>query len=358
MSLFGRFTAKKRLRAAARALGKDASAENYVVLAREYIVVGQTRDVVRVCEEGLAAYPSHPELERLAHRARQLYQEDRLRELATELEAAPRPALHREYCELLLEGGRVQRALEAAERWRAQTDDPESLYYLASAHAELFFDGRRSADGLEAYELAVRAAKGMPQDRRAPRLQFEIARRCGAWEEARRALARLLELMPGNPALESRFRSVLANCANAVPLARALHDVEKSGKFVDDLPEHAGDGEPDDVRALLKELASPFEVRAAVFLRGGTGLVQGAQGATAERTARAVREVLQASRSAARRMALGRPLRIEAEGAFGTLLVSPGDLGNVGVWTKGAVAHSTRTRVAQLSGSDDPGGAR
>lgn len=358
MSLFGRLSAKKRVRAAARALGKDASVDNYVVLAREYIVSGQTRDVLRVCEEGLASYPGHSELERLSHRARQIYQEDRIRELSEELDAAPRPALYREFCDLLLEGGRVQRALEAAERWRSQTDDPESLYYLAAAHAELFFDGRRSADGLEAYELAMRAAKGLPQDRRPPRLQFEIARRCGAWEEARRALARLLELMPGNPALESRFRSVLANCAQAVPLARALHDVEKSGTFADDAPEHSENAEPDDVRALLKELSAPADVRAAVFLRGGTGLVQGAQGPTAERTARAVREVLQASRSAARRMALGRLLRIEGEGAFGTLLVSPGDLGNVGIWTKGAVGHATRVRVAQLSGSDDPGGVR
>lgn len=358
MKLFARWTAKKRLRDASKALGKDASAENYVALAREYIVAGQTRDVIRICDEGLAAYPGHSELERLAQRARQLYQEDRIRELSLELEAAPRPALYREYCELLLEGGRVQRALEAAERWRAQSEDPEALYYVAAAHAELFFDGRRSADGLEAYELATRAARGLPQDRRPPRLQFEIARRCGAWEEARRALARLLELMPGNPALESRFRSVLANCAHAKPLARALHDVERSGQFVDDAPEHAEAAEPDDIRALLKELATPGDVRAAVFLRGGTGLVQGAQGATAERTARAVREALQASRTAARRMALGRPLRIEAEGAFGSLLISPGDLGTAAVWTKGAVGHATRMRVAQLSGSDDPGGVR
>lgn len=358
MSFFGRLTAKKRVRAAARALGKDASAENYVSLAREYIVLGQTREVLRVCEEGLAAYPAHPEMERLTQRARQLYQEHRLHELTAELEAAPRPALYREYCELLLEGGRIQRALEAAERWRAQTDDPESLYFLAAAHAELYFDGRRSADGLEAYELAARAARGLPHDRRAPRLQFEIARRCGAWEEARRALARLLELMPGNPALESRFRSVLANCVQTMPLVRALHEVEKSGKFVDDVPEDTEDAAPDDLRALLKDLASDPAVRAAVYLRGGTGLVQGAQGPTAERTARAIREVLQASRSAARRMALGRPLRIEAEGSFGSLLVSPGDLGNVGVWTKGVVPHATRLRVAELSGSDAPGGVR
>ena len=44
--------------------------------------------------------------------------------------------------------------------------------------------------------------------------------------------------------------------------------------------------------------------------------------------------------------------------SFGSLLVSPGDLGYVGVWTKGAVPHVTRLRVAELSGSDAPGGAR
>ena len=81
MKFLGRLSARRRVREAARALGKDASADNYVALAREYIVAGRTREVVRVCEEGLASYPGHAELERLAHRGRQLYQEDRLREL-------------------------------------------------------------------------------------------------------------------------------------------------------------------------------------------------------------------------------------------------------------------------------------
>ena len=46
------------------------------------------------------------------------------------------------------------------------------------------------------------------------------------------------------------------------------------------------------VRPILQKLGAETSVRAALYLRGGTALVQGPHGATADRTARAVREVV------------------------------------------------------------------
>lgn len=339
-------TRKARVRRASRAVSKDGSVANYVVLAGEHVAQGDPESVLKVCREGLELHPESGELQRLARTAQEEFQRIRVAELRAELETAPRAALYRELCEILLENGDSQAALETAQRWHSQTDEPEAAYFVAAAHGEFFFDGRRSRDGLSAFQMADEASKRMLRDKRPLRLQFEIARRCGAWEDARRALARLLELMPGNPLLEARFRRVLSNCAHSRPLQRALADVEKSGRFVDDEAEEAGTFDREALRPTLKRLAALPEVHVAFFLRGNTALVQGAHGPTADRTARAVREVLQVSRSSARRMALGRALEIRAEGSFGALVLKPGTLGTAAVWT----SHVPRGKVQELLG--------
>ena len=94
----------------------------------------------------------------------------------------------------------------------------------------------------------------------------------------------------------------------------------------------------------------------AFFLRGNTALVQGAHGPTADRTARAVREVLQVSRSAARRMALGRAFEIRAEGSFGALVLKPGAKGTAAIWTAQVPGEEAREVMSQLNG-DQPVGA-
>lgn len=351
MNLFGWITTRRgRIRRAMRALARDGSTSNYVALAKEYSALGEPESVLKVCREGLELHPESAELQRLARRAKELHQEQRLNDLHLELESAPRAALFRELCEIQLENGDAQHALEAAQRWRNQTDEPEAAYYVAAAHAEFFFDGRRSRDGMEAFRLAAESAKHLTRDKRPLRLQFEIARRCGAWEDARIALARLLELMPGNPLLEARFRRVLSNCAHSKPLSKALGEVEKSGRFVDDEPEESGNFDREALRPTLKRLAARTEVHVAFFLRGNTALVQGAHGPTADRTARAVREVLQASRSAARRMALGRAIEIRAEGAFGALVLKPGPLGTAAVWTSQIPKGEVEGLLEQLNG--------
>lgn len=343
-------TRRGRVRRATRAVSRDGSAANYVALAREYVALGQPENVLRACREGLELHPESAELQRLARTAKVEHQRKRTTELQSELAAAPRAALYRELCEILLENGDAQSTLETAQRWLNQTDEPEALYFLAAAHAEFFFDGRRSRDGMSAFQTADECARRLPRDKRPLRLQFEIARRCGAWEDARRSLARLLELMPGNPLLEARFRRVLSNCAHSKPLQKALADVERSGRFVDDEPEEAGTFDREALRPTLKRLAAMPEVHVAFFLRGNTALVQGAHGPTADRTARAVREVLQVSRASARRMALGRALEIRAEGSFGALVLKPGSLGTSAVWTSHLPKGEVQDMLEQLNG--------
>jgi len=325
-------TSRGRVRRALKNLARDGSAENYVALAEEFVAVHEPEHVLKVCREGLELHPGSAELQRIAREAKEQHDRARLEELQDELRTAPRPAVYRELCQILLERGDAQQALEAAQRWVGQTDAPEAHYFLAAAHAEFFFDGYRSHDGLQAHQLASQASKSMPKDKRPLRLMFEIARRCGAWEDARKALARLLELMPGNPLLEARFRRVLSNCAHSVPLAKALSEVERTGRFVDDEPEEVGTFDRAALRPMLKSLAAHDDVHIAFFLRGNTALVQGAHGPTADRTARAVREVLQVSRSSARRMALGRAIEVRVEGTFGALVLKPGRLGTSAVW--------------------------
>ena len=351
MSLLGWMPFQKgRVRRATRALAREAIEPNYVALAKELEALGEPKRVLGVCREGLELHPESAELQRLARRAKEEHQEQRLTELYDSLATAPRAAIYRELCEILLEKGDAQRVLEAAQRWQTQSQEPEANYYVAAAHAEFFFDGRRSRDGMTAYELATNTAREIPRDKRPLRLMFEIARRCGAWEDARKALARLLELMPGNPLLEARFRRVLSNCAHSKALPRALTEVEKSGRFVDDEPEESGTFDREALRPTLKRIAGRSEVHLAFFLRGNTALVQGAHGPTADRTARAVREVLQVSRSSARRMALGRAVEIRAEGSFGALVLKPGRLGTSAVWAARNPQGEVRDLLDELNG--------
>jgi len=350
VKLFSRMTGRKRARAAARRLAFDPSAENYLALAHEHVVCGTPQEVLRVCTEGLQTHEGDPELMRLAERARVLMLESRIRTLQSDLAIAPRPALWRELCDLMLESGRTQKAEEAAEQWWSQSHDGEALYFRARCRAELFFAERRAGDGQVAYELADKAAAQLVDDARPLQLVFEIARRVGAWQEARRAIARLLELMPGQPDLETRFRAVQANVQDARPLDRALLEVERTGAFVDDVPEAQTAPASIAVRPVLQELGAEPHIHAAVYVRGGTALVQGPTGATADRTARAVRDLLQNSRASARRLGLGRPQEITLEGEFGVLSLVPGDRGAAALWSAGAARGRELEALARLAG--------
>ncbi len=357
MSLFHRILSQGRARSAAKRLAKDPSARHYTELVQEYAAVNDLQQALKVATEGLKAYPGDVELRRLADRARQMLREDRTRELSKELETAPRPALWRELCEILLESGRVARAEELATDWFQNAKSGEAQYWRARARAERFFADRRRDDGRLAFDFVQSAQDLLPGDPRPLRLALDLATNCGAWTEARRALARLLELSPGDPALEARFRTVVTLAQNAKTLDQALRDVEKSGCLADE-PRASGDGEANAsesgggaaVRPMLQALLRENGVQAAFYVRGGTALVQGPKGATAERTARGVREIVQSCRSAARRLGLGQAQEVRLEGAFGTLLVAPGELGSGALWCSGSVTRRHEDGLRDLAG--------
>jgi hypothetical protein len=344
-------TARKRVREAARKLGLDPSADNYVALAREHVVTGDTHEVLRVCTEGLEIHPGDANLLRMAERARMMQLDTRVRTLHDDLRISPRPALWREMCEVLLECGRHEKAERTAEEWHEKTKDGEALFYRARCRAELFFQARRAVDGQLAYDMASQSQRQLAGDPRPLRLQLDITERCRAWNEARTAVARLLELHPGNPELEARFRCVLARVSTAKPLHLALAEVERTGNLEGDTPERSSTQANFAVRPLLQALGAEPGVRAAVYQRGGTALVQGLHGATADRTARAVREVVHASRDTARRMSLGQPQEVVMEGDFGTLYLRPGPAGSVAVWTEGRIQRGHEKLLDTIAGA-------
>ncbi|MFT5051062.1 MAG: tetratricopeptide (TPR) repeat protein [Chlamydiales bacterium] len=357
MSFLGKMVSRNRIRKAAKELAGEANSGNYVSMAREYVIAGNTDEVLRVCTEGLQLFPNDAELRRLGDRARQLQVDQRIRTLQAQLAASPRSAIWRELTGVLLSASRLDRAEQVATEWFEATEDGDALYSLARVHAERFYLDRRSKDGLNAYEMADHAKTKMKDLSGPIHLQFHLASRCGAWTEARGAVARLLELRPGDPTLEANFRYVLAMAGDTtgqngeVPsLEMAMRRVESSGRFVDDTHGTQPENSSVSVRPMLQELSADADVRAAIYLRGGTALVQGPRGATAERTARAVRGVVQASRDAARRLGLGQTQEVLLEGTFGSLLVAPADQASCAVWCAKSVKREHEELLKKLSG--------
>ncbi len=352
MSLVDKLFAAVRLRERRAKLAADPSAQNYAELAREHARIGELDEVRRVCTEGLEIFPGHVELQRLSERSMQMEREDRTRELYRLLRQAPRPALYRELCDILLESGRVARAEECANDWFNATGDGWAQLIRAEARAKRFFADKRRDDGRLAIEFVALAEQKLGNEPRVLELAAELYTRIGAWREARVALSKLLELTPGDPNLEARFRGVQAQSDTAPNIEQALRHVEKEGKLVDELAvaespaPNAGS-----IRPCLQEIASESGVGAAIYVRGATALVQGPKGATAERHARAVREVVQKSAATARKLGLGQAHEVALEGSFGTLLIAPGDLGSGAMWIKKPVEERHRRALHDLVGS-------
>lgn len=350
--MIDKFLSRSRIRAAGRKLSRDPSAGNYVALAQAKAGVGRLEEVRRLCEEGLQRFPGNAELRRILERTGELHLESRRRRLQRELKESPRPAVYRELCEMYLGSSQVARAEEAATEWWEAGSEPEAMLFRAQARCERFFSDRRRVDGREAVKLIEEAARLLPGDARPLHLRLTLASRCGAWGEARTTLARLLEMFPGDPSLEARFRSVLSLSDNAMGLEQAFREVELSGRLVDDDPTQGKPQQPAarSVRPLLQELATDPNVRGAFYVRGGTALVQGLKGATAERTARTVRELVNGSRDAARRLGLGRAIDVTLEGSFGVLHLFPGQAGVSALWTKEMPSRRQLLQLGELSG--------
>lgn len=355
MSFFERLLAKPRLRSVRQRLAEDSSAKNYLALAQEHARLGELEHVQRVCEEALALYPGHAELTRLLERSRALVGEGRTRALTRELREAPRPGLYRELAELLLSMGRIERAEEVAVEWFAHNGEGHAQLLRAQARYQRFLVDRRREDGKLVQELCDAAEKLLPRDERPLRLRLELCSAIGAWRDARKAVSQLLEGAPGDAALESRFRTLNALAENAPSIDAALREVERSGKLATEerarrpAPSAAA---PRSIRPLLQELASGPNVQAAIYERGSTALVQGAKGATAERTARAVREIVSKSRATARRLGAGAPLSVELEGDFGSVMIAPDDTGSAALWTtRPALTAAQRQALLELVGA-------
>lgn len=351
MSFVEKLFSTVRLRDRRSKLSDNPTIQNYVALAREHAQRGEMQEVQRLCSEALELYPLNPELTRLAERARELEREDRTRELYRQLRESPRPALYRELGEILLESGRVARAEECASDWYAHTGDGQALFLRAQARTRRFFADKRRDDGRLALEFIEAAAKSLSTDARVFELELEVYERIGAWRDAQRVLTRLLELEPGEPRHEARYRAVATRADRAPSVDQALRQVEKVGALFDDQP-HAPLSGPSNgtIRPRLQALQAEDGVQAAIYVRGATALVQGPKGATAERHARAMREVVQKSAAAARKLGLGQANEIQLEGDFGRLLVMPSEHASAGLWLHREPDERQRRALVDLAG--------
>ncbi|MFT7485667.1 MAG: tetratricopeptide (TPR) repeat protein [Candidatus Paceibacteria bacterium] len=354
--MFDRFLNRGRARVLSRNLAAAPSIENYIALAQSHANSGQLQNVTRVCEEGLDLHPDCCELQRLKERSQALIREDRVRSLQRDLKTAPRPALYKELCEIQLEAGHLARAEKVAEEWEAVAGDCEAILQRAHIRTARFFADRRRDDARVALDLIARYLTEEPSSEVAMRLSLEIYSRAGAWQEARKNLARLLELHPGDPSLEARFRTIAAMAERAPGLDQALREVERSGNFIDDDLECDGERQAQSIRPLLQTIAARPGVLGAFFVQGGTALVQGPRGASAERYARGVRELVGITRGAVRRLGLGRPLEVEIEGSFGSLTIRPGSLGAGALWSDERSSARTREALGFLLGDEAGGG--
>jgi len=351
VKLVRRMLSHNRLRQARKRLMTDPSPTAYAALAREHAWDGESEEALRVCGEGLIAYPGNPELQRLAERTRRANREDRLGELKRELREAPRPAIYSEMCSVLLETDQTMRAEECAQAWLSAHPGPEATLMLARVFVARFLSDRGRDAGQRAFDLLSECEQQLDRDPRPWKLRLELASAIGAWTEARRVASQLLELDPGDPVLEGRFRKLSALQEGAPSISKALRDVERTGKLVGDDQRHSrGDSAKRDVRPLLQSLAAETGVNAVVYLRGSTGLVQGPKGATAERSARAMRKIVKTGRTTARRLGLGQVSSISLEGNFGSIAVVSGEMDAGAIWCSGKLPRSREQALMNLAG--------
>lgn len=350
MNLVRRVLARKRIKEARRLLAKQPSPRSYAVLAREYAVLGMTRDVRRVCEEGIGVFPGSSELTQLRDRAQRLEHEERLMELKHELKEAPRAALYDEMVEILVELGLHRRAEETVEEWMRGSNDEEARLAKAKVLVRRFYADRGRDVGQRALTAIDDAVRIMKNDPRPLRLRLELLGRVGAWKDAMHAAADLLQLEPGDPALEARYRVLSSQADVSVDIDRAFLRVENTGQFSDEEEPTQPRAGGANVRPILKQLADEEDVEAALYLRGATSLVQGPKGATADRTARSVRQILSSGRTAGRRLGLGRIVQVQLEGDFGTLAIAPGEMDAGAVWCTGHLNAAREQALVALAG--------
>jgi|694.fasta_scaffold00776_20 tetratricopeptide (TPR) repeat protein len=350
MKFIRKLLARRRLGEAARRVAEDPSALNYAHLIQLFAAQDRLQDALQAVSEGLALHPRDAELRRLQMRVLRIQREGRTRELQQLLQELPRPAVYRELVELMLEDGRAAQAEELVAEWLAKSDGPQPRYWRARARCMRYFADRLREDGTQALAWLEDAEQRSPQDEALLRLTLEFHGKIGAWTQARRALSRLLELRPGDLALEARFRTISALAVLATEPARCLAEVERQGRFVGE-DQQVAQGSSVQIRPVLQSLTRERGVKAAFFVRGATALVQGPRGYTAERSARGICEMLQSTRNASRRLGLGQLLELRIEGDFGALAALPGEEGSGVLWLDApALTKRMEDGLRELSG--------
>jgi len=352
MNIVRKMMAKSRLRRARKDLAANPSPMSYNSLAQEYARMGMAQSALDLCEEGLLLFPSNGLLSRLLDRARRVASEERMAELRSELSEAPRPALWAEMCEILMDLGQHGRAEQVAQEWINGRSSAEALLMHARVRVERFFEDRGRGLGFAALESLDQAIQSLGADGRGLRLKLIMQMKIGAWKAARESAAKLLDLDPGQPELEARFRKLQLLAEGSPSLERALLDVEKTGRLADEHVESlaGSDRLVADVRPILRQLAEDADVHAAMYVRGSTVLIQGPKGATADRTARAVRSIISTGSATARRMGLGQIFQIQVEGEFGQLAIAPGDLDAGVIWSEAALGRRREEMLLGLVG--------
>jgi len=341
------------VRRAQRRLACHPSPLGYSALAREHALEGGLTDALRVCEEGLSAFPGSGELVQLAGRVRAQQRHERLRELRRELADAPRPALWRELAEASLDAGQLDRAEAACQSGLAAGGDGELALVLAQVRLKRFLEDRNLVGGRLAFDAMEAAVRALSADARPLRLGVALASRVGAWEEARRLAQRLLEVEPGDPALEACYRSLEDRAAGAPSVEAALREVERTGSLHKSQSQGRSQLGLGDLRPLLVRMAAEQGVHAAMYLRGGTALVQGVRGMGAERSARAARSVIRSGRKAARRLGLGPLGSVRVDSARdGSWSIAAGERDAGVLWCEGEPGAWQESALADLAGSD------
>jgi len=351
VKFLARILARGRVRSARIKLAQDPCPRSYATLAQEYARSRRLEEALRVCEEGLKAFSGNTLLLRLAERTRRAEREERMTALRTVLAEAPRPALWSEMCEILIELGRIGKAEETALAWVVKQDDSESRLMLARVRYSRFLADRGRDLGLAALSALAEAEHRAPNDLRPTRMKLALLMKIGAWRDARETARQLLQLQPGAPELEGRFRSLEDRLGEAPTVDQALLTVERTGRFVDE--EQGDEGvtrTAGSVRPILRDLAKDVDVHAALYVRGSTVLIQGPKGATAERMARGVRSILTGGRSTARRLGMGQIFQIQIEGDFGKLWIAPGEQDAGAIWSRGTLGRAREEALLGLAG--------
>ena len=353
--VFRRLFRRGRLRKARERLAQNSTPRNYAALAQEFARIGNTGEVQRVCAEGLEFFPGNVYLSRLAARARRLEREKRLVELKAELQDAPRPALYQEMCSILIESSDLDRAEEIARAWYEGRRDAEALFYVARIHLQRFYADRSRDAGQRALASLEASVRNMPEDTRPLYAKLEFLMKVGAHRDAHAVAGRLLQVEPGSPTLEVRYRTLASSVDHSPTFEQALVTVERTGQLSDDGSLERKEGQPMKkaaVQPLLRELVSADDVHAAMYVCGSTVLVQGPKGAGAERAARAVHKTLLSSRSAARRLGLGKILQVQLEGGFGVLSIAPGEQDAGAIWSRRQLERSREDALFGMAGLD------